>query len=434
MRNSTLSAVVAVVIALFLASPSARADENWPQFRGPTGQGVTDSKNLPTTWSEEKNVKWKTAIHGRAWSSPVIWGDQVWVSSATEDGRELFALCVDKNTGKVVHDLKLFDDPAANQMFRKFNTYASPTPVIEEGRIYITFGAAGTACLDTATGKPVWTRTDIKVNHWRGAGSSPLLYKDFLIIDFDGADAQFVIALNKKTGDTAWKTVRSLDYKDLGPDGKPKADGDFRKAFCTCRIATVNGKPAVISTGSSATYAYEPETGQEVWRLEHRNWHSAGATPVVGEGLIYIAPGFGKGAILAIRPDGNGMLPKTSIAFEITKNGPSKPSPLLVGDLLYFVDDGGWASCVDAKTGAEVWRQRLKGNFSAAPLYGDGKVYFSGEDGTTTVVAAGREFKVLAENQLDASAGGPGGLRATIAVSGKALFVRSPTHLYRIEE
>src|SRR3954454_18883502 len=146
------------VVTAFLASPAARADENWPQFRGPTGQGVTDSKNLPTTWSETKNVKWKTAIHGRGWSSPVIWGDQIWVSSATDDGRELFALCVDKNTGKIVHDLKLFDDPAANQMFRKFNTYASPTPVIEDGRIYVTFGAAGTACLDTATGKPLWAR------------------------------------------------------------------------------------------------------------------------------------------------------------------------------------------------------------------------------------------------------------------------------------
>lgn len=414
-------------LLLLLAAP-AFADDNWPQFRGPTGQGVTDSKGLPVTWSETQNVKWKTAIHGKAWSSPVIWGNQIWMSSATDDGRELFALCVDKESGKIVHDIKLFDDPAANQMFKKFNSYASPTPVIEEGRVYITFGAAGTTCLDTATAKPIWERRDIKINHWRGAGSSLLMYKDLLVLDFDGADAQFIIALNKKTGETVWKTGRSLDYQDLGPDGKIKADGDFRKAFSTCRIATVNGKPAIISIGSSATYAYEPETGKEIWRLEHRGWHSAGATPVIGPELIYICPGFGKGAVLGVKPNGEGVLGPDHVVFKITKNGPSKPSPVLVGDLLYFVDDGGFASCVDAKNGNEVWRQRIPGNYSAAPLYGDGKIYFSAEDGLTTVVEPGREFKKLAENKLD------DGFRATIAVSGKALFLRTLSNLYRVEQ
>jgi outer membrane protein assembly factor BamB len=337
-------------------------------------------------------------------------------------------MCVDKGTGKVVHDERLFQDPTANPVFKRYNTYASPTPLVERGRVYVTFGSAGTACLDTATAEPVWERRDIHVNHFRGAGSSLMGYENLLILDFDGSDAQFVVALDKNSGQTVWTTKRSVDYGDLEANGKVKADGDFRKAFSTCRIATVNGKPAVISLGSKATYAYEPETGKEIWRLDHKDWHSGAATPVIGDGLIYICPGFGKGAVLAIRPDGEGPLGQEHVAFRVTRNGPNKPSPLLVGDLLYFVDDNGIASCVDAGTGAQVWRQRLRGNFSAAPLYGDGKVYFFGEDGTTTVIAAGREFKKLAENKL------ADGFMATAAVSGKALYLRSKAALYRIEE
>jgi outer membrane protein assembly factor BamB len=428
MRKTLPYMVLSVSLCLGVLCGFSFADDNWPQFRGPTGQGVSDSKGLPTTWSESQNVRWKTPIHGKSWSSPVIWGNQVWLTSATEDGRELFALCIDKENGKIIHDLKIFDDPAANQIFKKFNSYASPTPVIEEGRIYITYGAAGTVCLETATARRLWERRDIKVNHYRGAGSSPLIYNGLLFLDFDGSDAQFIIALDKNTGQTAWKTERSLDYQDLGPDGKPKAEGDFRKAFSTCRIATVNGKPAVISISSKATYAYEPETGKEIWRLEHRDWHSAGASPVIGDGLIYICPGFGKGAVFAVRPDGTGVLGTDHIAFRITKNAPDKQSPLLVGDLLYFIDATGWATCVDGKSGEEVWRQRLPANFSAAPLYGDGKIYFCADDGTTTVVAEGREFKKLAANKLEE------GFRASPAVSGKALYLRTHTHLYRIEE
>jgi outer membrane protein assembly factor BamB len=424
----TIRPLLVAVLVCLCGALACAADENWPQFRGPTGQGVSDSTGLPTTWNEHQHVKWKTPIHGRSWSSPVIWGNQIWFTTATEDGRELFVICVDKETGKIVRDRRLFEDPAANPVFKRYNTYASPTPLIEQGRVYVTFGSAGTACLDTGTAEPIWERRDIHINHFRGAGSSLMGYKNLLILDFDGSDAQFITALDKNSGQTVWTTKRSVDYGDLEADGRVKADGDFRKAFSTCRIATVNGKPAVISLGSKATYAYEPETGKEIWRFDHKDWHSGAATPVIGDGLIYICPGFGKGAVVALRSDGEGPLGQEHAAFRITKNGPNKPSPLLVGGLLYFVDDNGIASCVDAKTGADVWRQRLRGNFSAAPLYGDGKVYFFGEDGTTTVIAAGREFKKLAENKLD------DGFMATAAVSGKALFLRSKSALYRVEE
>jgi len=423
---------MACLVILTLAGANARADENWPQFRGPTGQGITTSTAIPTTWSETKNVKWKTPIHGRGWSSPVVWGNQVWLTTADEDGRELSLLCIDKETGKIAHDLKLFVDPAPNTIFKKFNTYASPTPVIEEGRIYVTFGSAGTACLDTQTAKVLWERRDIKINHYRGAGSSLFLYEGLLYLNFDGSDAQFAVALDKNTGKDVWRVDRSVNYDDLDASGKPKAEGDWRKAFSTCRLAMVNNQPAIISVGAKATYAYEPKTGKEIWRLDHKDWHSAGAPPVIGEGLIYIAPGFSKAGLLAVKADGTGPRAADAVAWKMAANAPNKPGPILHEGLLYTVSDNGFATCLDAKTGAELWKQRLTGNFSAAPIAGDGKLYFFGENGLTTLMALGREAKKLGENKLEE------GCMASPAVSGKALFLRTGVKgkgaLYRIEE
>jgi hypothetical protein len=246
-RTILLSLVLAPI-----ASGPANAADSWPQFRGPGGRALSDAKGLPVTWSESRNVKWKTPIHGKAWSSPVILGDQVWVTTATEDGRELFAVCVDRESGKIVHDLKLFTVPAP-QYADRFNSYGSPSPVIEPGRVYVTFGYAGTACLDTATGRVLWERRDIKVNHYRGPGSSPIVFRDLLIMHFDGSDAQFVIALDKQTGRTVWQTPRSVDFGDLLADGKPIREGDFRKAFSTPFVAELDGRPALLSAASKAT-------------------------------------------------------------------------------------------------------------------------------------------------------------------------------------
>src|SRR5437016_5849185 len=265
---------------------SAWASEDWPQFRGPNGDGRSDSHDLPLTWSESENVKWKTPVHGKAWSSPVILGDQVWLTTATEDGRELFVVCVDRGTGKILRDERIFEVEKP-QFCHQFNSYASPTPVIEPGRVYVTFGSPGTACLDTKTGKVLWERRDFVCNHYRAAGSSPIIYRDMLIMNFDGSDHQFVVALNKKTGSTLWKVNRGIDYKDLGPDGKPQAEGDFRKAFSTPHVAILGGAPVLISQGAKAIYGYEPLTGKELWRVEERTSHSGGTRPVVGHGLVY---------------------------------------------------------------------------------------------------------------------------------------------------
>jgi outer membrane protein assembly factor BamB len=391
-------------------------------------QGLSDAKGLPVTWSETENVVWKTPVHGKAWSSPVVWGEQVWVSTASPDGRELGAVCVDKNTGKVVYDLKLFHVANPQPLGNALNAYGSPTPVIEEGRVYVTFGSSGTACLDTKTGHRLWERTDLPCNHFRGPGSSLLMYKNLLILPFDGSDYQYVVAMDKKTGDTVWKTNRSVDYRDLDPSGKPQAAGDWRKAFSTPRVATFDGKDILLSLGSKALYAYEPATGVEIWRVDCHPAHSGSATPVAGPDLVYFCTGHGKAELWAVKPGGEGTLGADDIAWKVTKNVPTRSSVLLVDDLLYMIDEGGMASCVEARTGKEVWKERIKGNYSASPLYADGRIYFFSEQGKTAVVQPGRQFKLLAENELG------DGFMASAAVSGKALILRSKTHLYRVEK
>ena len=413
-----------VLFALVLSQPLSA---QWPQFRGPEGTGHSASTDLPLTWAEGKNVKWKTAVHGRAWSSPVILGNQVWMTTATPDGRELFAVALDRDSGKIVFDLKLFD-VATPQYAHPFNTYASPTPVIEPGRVYVTFGSPGTAAIDTKTGKVIWERRDFECNHFRGAGSSPILFGDLLLMHFDGSDHQFVVALDKHTGKTVWRTPRSIDFQDLGPDGKPKADGDFRKGFATPQIVMVEGRPVMVSVGSKAVYGYDPLTGKELWRVIERGSHSASSRPVAGHGFVFVAMGFDQAQLLAIRPDGQGDVAASHVAWRFGKGAPSKPSILLVGDVIYMVNDGGIVGAVEAKTGEMLWRGRVDGTYSASPLSANGRLYLFNEDGKTTVLEAGRELKVLAENFLE------DGFMSSPAVDGRALYLRTRTHVYRIEE
>jgi len=414
---------------------SVPADTQWPEFRGPRGDGTSTATGLPLEWSETNHVTWKTAIHGKAWSSPVIWDHQVWLTTATEDGRTLSAICVDRDSGRIVRDLPLFEVEKP-QFAHKFNSYGSPTPAIEKGRVYITFGSPGTACLDTGTGRVLWERRDFVCNHFRGAGSSPILYGNLLFLNFDGSDHQFLVALDKRTGKTVWQKDRSVDYQDLGPDGKPTADGDWRKAFATCQVASLNGHPTLLSQGAKAFYAFEPGTGVELWRVEEKTSHSAGTRPVTGFGLVFFPSGWSQGQVLAIHPGKKGEFldvnastaPDTELklAWRSKRSVPKKPALTLVGDLLFGIEDGGLATCWEAKTGTVVWNERLGGNYSASPLFAEGHLYCFSEEGKTVVIAASREFKKVAESTL------PDGFMASPAVSGNALYLRSRTHLYRI--
>ena len=413
---------VAVVFGALIGIGAGRsASENWTEFRGPAGSGHSDATGLPREWSETKNVVWKTPIHGRGWSSPVVWGKQVWLTTGTPDGKELSVLCVDRESGKIVLDHKLFTVAKPDEMWRGFNSYASPTPVIEEGRIYVHYGTYGTACIDTKSMKAIWARDDLSCNHWRGAGSSPILFENLLILTFDGYDVQYLVALDKKTGKTVWKSDRSHDF---GTD-----DGDRKKGYATPIIIDVAGKPQLITPASYAVVSLDPHTGKVLWWIKTAG-HSPAMRSLYGHGLVYATSGAGK-ELIAIRPDGKGDVTASHIAWKTNKGIGHKPSPVLVDDLLYVVSDNAAAVCIDAKTGQQVWAQRVAGTaFSASPLYADGVLYFFAEDGSATVLQPGREHKELGRNKLD----GGKESKQTPAIAGKSFFIRTESNLYRIEQ
>ncbi len=409
------------------------AADSWPQFRGPWANGHAstpgDEKPLgvPLHWSETENVKWKTPIPHKGWSTPVVMDGHIWLTTATEDGHEFFVVCVNAQTGVVELNKKLFEADDPEPLGNNMNCYASPTAVVEPGRVYIHFGTYGTACLDTTSFEVIWQRSDLPCRHYRGPGSSPAVWKDLLIVTMDGVDVQYLAALNKKSGKTVWKTDRTTDWDDLDADGKPLREGDLRKAYTTPLFIDVNGKPQMISIGARAAYAYDPANGDEIWKVCYSGYSNA-ASPVFGNGLAYIITGYGRTELYAVRVDGRGDVTDTHVVWKATRAMPRNPSPVLIGELLFTLSDSGVFTCLDALTGDEVWTSRLRGNYAASPLYADGRIYCLSREGVTTVFNAGCSEQVLATNSLES------GFMASPAVVGNALILRTKTHLYRIEE
>jgi outer membrane protein assembly factor BamB len=395
---------LAFLTAVLLLATGAR---DWPEFRGPTGQGISDERGLPLNWSETKNVRWKVPIPGRGWSSPVIRGDRIWLTTATDEGKSLRAVAIDRNSGAIIQNIELFRVKSPGAINAK-NSQASPTPVLEGGRVYLHFGAWGTACI-TEAGETVWkTRLEYD-NGQHGPGGSPVIYDNLLIVSCDGQDIQYVVALDKMTGKVKWKKTRQ----------------GFQ-AYTTPLVIRLAGGDQVVSPGAFRAVAYDPSSGKELWQVRYGEGFSNVPRPVFGDGLVYICTGFQEPSLLAVRVDGHGDVTRSHIAWSLKRGAPLTPSPLLVGDELYIVNDSGIATCVDARTGQELWRARLGGNHSASPIFADGRIYFLSEEGQSAVIAPGKQFQLLATNQLD------GETLASMAVSQGSIFVRSRTHLYRL--
>jgi outer membrane protein assembly factor BamB len=393
--------------------PAARA-EDWPQFRGPGGQGHSAERGVPLEWSESRNVIWKTPVPGLGWSSPVVAGGRVWLTTAMDEPRRsdqvsLRALAFDVETGREVVNVEVFQ--IRGPLLNPKNSHASPTPIVEGDRVYVHFGMNGTAAL-TTSGEIVW-KTQLPYASQHGSGGSPVLYGDLLIVSCDGHDAAYVVALDKRTGKIRWRTYRR----------RP-----FDQAYTTPLVIRVGDQDQIVSIGAYRAAAYDPESGKEIWRVGYpvEDGFSNVPQPVYGNGLIFITTGFQQPVLIAVRPDGEGDVTKTHIAWTLRRSVPYTPSPLLVGEELYLVSDIGIATCLDAKTGEIRWQQRLGGNFSASPVFADGRIYFLNEEGMTTVLAPGKEFRRLATNSLD------GWTFASMAISGGAIFLRSDSNLYRI--
>lgn len=428
MRNLSLFSFVCL---MFLATGSLFAaetvDPGWPEFRGPLGDGHGVASGLAQEWSETENVKWKTELANKGWSSPVVLDGKVWVTAATTKGNDFFAIGLDVATGKIEHNLKLFHSDDPEPLGNSVNCYAAPSAVAEPGRVYIHFGSYGTACLDSKTGKLIWERKDLECQHYRGPGSSPIMFENLLVLTFDGVDVQYVVALDKMTGKTVWKTDRTTDFQDLDENGVPKREGDFRKAFSTPLIIDVAGKPQLLSVASKVVYSYEPLTGKEIWHVLLPGYTTA-PRPVFANGIAYVGTGHGDTQIWEVRTDGLGDVTKSHVGWKFSgRNAPTIPSQVLVDGLLYVIANNGIATCLDVATGKEVWSERLGGNYLASPIYADGRLYFCSQQGKTSVVKPGRKYELLASNKLDS------GFLASPSAVGKSLFLRTKTHLYCVE-
>ena len=393
------------------AAVSLQARGPWPQFRGPSGQGHSDEHGLPAEWSETRNIAWKVRVPGLGWSSPVVNGNRVWLTTATGDREvSLRAVAYDAATGKEAVNAEVFRVRNPRDINPK-NSWASPTPVLDGDFVFVHFGADGTAAL-TTDGKIVWT-AKFPYQSQHGAGGSPIVYGDLLILSGDGPDTAFVVALDKRTGKVKWKTNRRYPHD---------------QAYTTPLVIRVGDRDQVVSVGAFRVGAYDPATGKELWRASYADGFSNVPRPVFGHGLVYVATGFQEPSLIAIRPDGAGDVTRTHVAWQLRRGAPLTPSPILVGDELYVVNDLGILSCVDAKGGNVIWQQRLSGSFSASPLFADGRLYFSSENGTTTVLTPGREFRRVAINALD------GAILASIAVADGAFYIRTDTNLYRVSQ
>lgn len=416
-------------LLLLGSAASSFAGDNWPEFRGPHGDGHADSKNLPTNWSETENIKWKTAIHDKGWSSPVIWGNQIWLTTATTKGEKLFAVALDRLTGKIIHDVQIFeisrpDSKDPYHLWANFNSYSSPTPAIEEGRVYVHYGVAGTACLDTTTGKILWKIKDkeLDCNHHRGPASSPVIVGDMLILTFDGFDVQFLAGIEKQTGKIAWKKDRKFHPESM--------NGDMKKAYSTPLLIKADGKAMLVSPSADATAAYDPKTGEEIWRVVHGGMN-ASLRPVFGAGKVFTASSDGGKQLVAIRPSGTGNITKSNIEWSFAKGAPNRSSFLFHNDKLFMVNSGGIVTCLDAKDGKEIGKTRLdaKGaNFTASPIISEDKIYMLDEKGGGYVLSATPELNVMGTGKLD------DGCKASPAAVGNSLFIRTQGFLYCIEK
>lgn len=397
-----------------LVAGVARA-EDWPEFRGPTGEGHSAADNLPLEWGKDKNKVWQQDIPGLGWSSPVVVQGRVYLTTAVpvKGDFSLEALCLDAKTGAILWEKEVFrENGKTAPAIHSKNSHASPTPLVHDGRLYVHFGHMGTACLDLA-GKILWRNNELKYNPVHGNGGTPIFVDDKLIFSCDGGDQAFVAALDRATGKQAWRTDR-------------RTDPVKKFSFSTPLLITVNGKKQVISPGSEAVMAYDPANGHEIWRVRYRGY-SVIPRPVYGHGLLFISTSYDSPTLLAIRPDGAGDVTKSHIAWSNRQNAPHTPSVLLVGDELYMVSDDGVASCLDAKTGKVHWHERLGGEFSASPVHAAGRIYFQSEDGVGIVVKAGKQFELLARNPLNERT------LASYAIADDALFIRTDKRLYRFK-
>ena len=410
--------VLTIILGISKNTIAQTEKDSWTDYRGNNKNGHSEATNIPTVWNDTTNVVWKTEIPGFGWSSPVVFENQIWLTTAIGSGKYLNMLALDANTGKVYHNIRLFETDSLQEN-HPLNSYASPSPVIEARRVYAHFGAYGTACIDSRSGKILWKRTDFYCDHEVGPGSSPLLYDNLLILTFDGTDVQFLVALDKFTGQTVWKRDRETDLEKHPPSN--------RKAFSTPIVTKVNGTDQLISVGAHAVMGHNPLTGEKLWWALFDGF-SGSSRPVIGDNnMLFINSGFSLSSVVALHLGGKGNV-TDSILWINKKSTQARSSALYIDGLLYMVNTGGQAKCLVAETGEELWSERVGTQTSASPVYVENKIYTFDQEGFTTIFAPGRTYHKIGENSL------PDGFMASPALINNAIFLRTKSYLYKIGE
>jgi len=420
MKQSLAGLIFSFVTFCFIPT-TVSAETSWPEFRGPDAQGHSLAKGLPSEWSQEKNIVWRTELPGRAWSSPVVASGRIILTNAIPltDGDEskgvsLRVFTIEAATGRAGWDTEIFQvtDEAALKMHKK-NSHASPTVIYEAGKIYAHFGHYGTACVDE-TGKVLWTNREHSLKPSHGTGGSPVIVDELLIFDNDSTERPGVVALEKATGKTRWRVER------------PATIAKSKFSFSTPLIINVNGKKQVISAGSGIVQALNPADGSEIWHVLYAEGYSVVPRPVYAHGMVFLSSGYNKPIGYAIKVDGQGDVTETHVAWTTNKHVPHNPSMLIIGDELYMLDDGGFLSCMDARTGEVHYQERLLGPCSSSLLFADGHIYAIDELGKTAVVTPGKTFLTPQTSELGEKT------QASMAVCDNDLLIRTEKALYRV--
>jgi outer membrane protein assembly factor BamB len=409
---------VIAVSVLIVASQALLAD--WPQMRGPTGQGHATTAKLPTLWTPRDGITWLTPIPGKGWSTPIVVNGHIYVTTAVPQGEgakadqslEIFKLKADTGAILASKQVILQVGEKAPAIHAK-NSHASPTPIYEDGKLYVHFGHSGTACVNAETLESLWTNRDLAYKPVHGNGGSPLLYQDTLYISIDGIDRRSLVALDKKTGTLLWETKRSRPAK-------------LPFSFGTPILVEIDKTPMVVTTSSDGLYGYDPKTGKELWFVEYSGY-SVVPVPLFAHGMIYVCTGYNTPSILAVKIEKGAEKFTGKVAWRHRVDVPHNPSPVIVGDELYMVSDGGIATCLDAKTGKQHWRERIPGAYSASILHGAGHLYFLNEQGLCTVVKTGTTYSFVSSNGLDSRS------LASIGVDGETLLIRTEKALHKVK-
>jgi outer membrane protein assembly factor BamB len=417
-----------LLLLALLAASSVRA-ENWPGFRGPTRQGHSSEKNLPTFWDPKTNILWKTEIPGEGWSSPIVWDDRVFVTSATENGAQCHIFALDRRAGKIVWDTMVFSQTPRRKESR--NSWATPTPTTDGKVVYAVFGGGGIAAVDW-DGKVIWKNLDVEFYSRHGLGASPLLHEGLLIEPYDGSssrfessdkvtdaerigwqipwDKSFIAALDTKTGKRVWTGKRGMS----------------RIAHVSPIVLDIDGGKQLVSGAGDCIQGFNLKTGELIWSI-YAQGEGVVPSPVSGYGMLFAASGFEKTTLRGIKlKDLHGDATATHVAWEQKKGVPTQPSPIFVNPRLYAITDGGILSCYNPRNGEQFWQERVGGIHSASPVYAEGRIYFLAESGQTTIVDTGPDFQIVGRCELDAHC------QASPAISHQNIFIRSEKSLYCI--